>query len=116
MAILLDENTKVLVQGITGREGLARTRFMVAYGTRIVAGVTPGRGGSAAGSVPVYDTVREAVNRHGPFDATVTFVPGLAVKDAVIEAVDAGVPLIRDAGRTGPPGQLALALLGLRPA
>jgi succinyl-CoA synthetase alpha subunit len=94
MAILLDENTRVLVQGITGREGAARSRFMAAYGTRIVAGVTPGRGGSAVGSVPVYNTVREAIDRHGRIDATVTFVPGLMVKDAVIEAVDAGIPLI----------------------
>ncbi|MBN2580676.1 MAG: succinate--CoA ligase subunit alpha [Pirellulales bacterium] len=94
MAILLDENTKVLVQGITGREGSARSRFMAAYGTRIVAGVTPGRGGTMVGSFPVYNSVHEAVGRHGAFDATVTFVPGLMVKEAVVEAVDEGIPLI----------------------
>lgn len=91
MAILLDERTRVLIQGITGREGTARARFMAAYGTAVVAGVTPGRGGTAAGGVPVYDTVREAVERHGPVHASVTFVPGPAVKEAVVEAVDAGI-------------------------
>jgi len=94
MAILLDERKRVLVQGITGREGMARTRFMRSYGTQVVAGVTPGKGGTAVGSVPVYDTVREAMDRHGPIDVTVTFVPGLVVKDAVIEAVDAGIRFI----------------------
>jgi succinyl-CoA synthetase alpha subunit len=67
---------------------------MSSYGTRVVAGVTPGRGGQSVASIPVYDTVREAVDRHGPVDASVTFVPGPAVKDAVIEAVDAGVGFI----------------------
>jgi len=94
MAILLDENTTMLIQGITGREGTARTRFMMAYGTQVVAGVTPGRGGSEVWNVPVYDTVKEACKAHGPIDATVTFVPGLVVKDAVMEAVDAGIQLI----------------------
>ncbi|MCI0500079.1 MAG: succinate--CoA ligase subunit alpha [Planctomycetales bacterium] len=94
MAILLDERSRVLVQGITGREGMARTRFMRAYGTQVVAGVTPGRGGTTVGSVPVYNTVKEAVQQHGSFDATVTFVPGLMVKDAVVEAVDAGIRFI----------------------
>jgi succinyl-CoA synthetase alpha subunit len=94
MAILLDENTTMLVQGITGRDGTARTRFMMAYGTKVVAGVTPGRGGSEVWHVPVYDTVKEAWKAHGPIDATVTFVPGLVVKDAVMEAVDAGIKLI----------------------
>lgn len=91
MAILLDEHTTVLIQGITGREGRARVGYMRAYGTRIVAGVTPGRGGSDVDGVPVYDTVQAAVARHGPIDATVTFVPGNAVHDAVLEAIDAGI-------------------------
>jgi len=94
MAILLNENTTMLIQGITGREGTARTRFMMAYGTKVVAGVTPGRGGAEVWNVPVYDTVKEAWQARGPIDATVTFVPGLVVKDAVMEAVDAGVTLI----------------------
>jgi succinyl-CoA synthetase alpha subunit len=94
MAILLDENSTMLIQGITGREGRARTRFMQTYGTRVVAGVTPGRGGSEVWDVPVYDTVQQACNHCGPIDATVTFVPGLMVKDAVLEAVEAGIKLV----------------------
>ena len=94
MAILLDEETRMLVQGITGREGKARASFMTRYGTNVVAGVTPGRGGSEVGHVPVYDSVKEAWSHHGPFDATVTFVPGPVVKDAVFEAIDAGIKLV----------------------
>ena len=94
MAILLDENTTMLIQGITGREGRARARFMVTYGTKVVAGVTPGRGGTEVWHLPVYDTVKEAWRRHGPIEATVTFVPGPVVKDAVFEAIDAGIKLI----------------------
>jgi succinyl-CoA synthetase alpha subunit len=94
MAILLDERSRVLVQGITGREGGARARFMAAYGTNVVAGVTPGRGGRTVGTIPVYDTVAEAARRHGPIDTTVTFVPGPVVRDAVTEAVDAGVGFV----------------------
>ena len=94
MAILLNESTTVLIQGITGREGSARTRFMQAYGTRVVAGATPGRGGSTVHGVPVYDSVQQAWRRHGPIDATVTFVPGRAVKEAVLEAIEAGIKCI----------------------
>jgi succinyl-CoA synthetase alpha subunit len=94
MAILLNENTTMLIQGITGREGSARTRFMQAYGTRVVAGVTPGRGGSEVSHVPVYDTVREAIKHHGMIDATVTFVPGRIVKEAVFEAIEAGIQYV----------------------
>jgi succinyl-CoA synthetase alpha subunit len=94
MAILLDENSRVLIQGITGREGSARTRFMQAYGTRVVAGATPGRGGSSVHGVPVYDGVQEAWKQHGPIDATVTFVPGQVVKEAVLEAIEAGIKCI----------------------
>jgi len=94
MAIILDENTTMLVQGITGREGTARTRFMVDYGTRVVAGVTPGRGGSEVWRVPVYNTVEEACKEHGPIDASVTFVPGPVVKNAVLEAINAGIKTI----------------------
>ncbi len=94
MSILLDERSRVLVQGITGREGSARARFMAAYGTNVVAGVTPGRGGQTVGSIPVYDTVAEAIERHGPIDTTATFVPGPVVRAAVIEAVDAGIGFV----------------------
>jgi succinyl-CoA synthetase alpha subunit len=94
LAILLLKNTRVLVQGITGREGSARTRFMRNYGTNIVAGVTPGRGGGDVWGVPVYDTIKEAWDEEGPIDASVTFVPGPMVKDAVFEAIDSGVKLV----------------------
>ncbi len=94
MAILLDDRTSMLVQGITGREGRARAHFMRAYGTRVVAGVTPGRGGSEVAGVPVYDTIDEAWKHHGPIDASVTFVPGRVVKDAVLEAIDGGIQCI----------------------
>ena len=94
MSILLDKDTKVLVQGITGREGSLRTAFMKGYGTNVVAGVTPGRGGEEVLGIPVYDTVREAVKNHGPIDGSVTFIPGPGLKDAVLEAIDAGIKLI----------------------
>ncbi len=94
MAILLNENTTMLIQGITGREGRARTRFMIAYGTRVIAGVTPGRGGAEIEGVPVYDTVEEACKHHGPIEAAVTFVPGRVVKDAVLEAIEGRIRYI----------------------
>lgn len=91
MAILIDENTTVLVQGITGREGTARTRTMVDYGTRILCGVTPGRGGTKVWEVPVYNSVNEAVDAYGVIDASVVFVPGPLVKSAVVETLEAGI-------------------------
>lgn len=94
MAILLTKDTTVLVQGITGREGSARAAFMKGYGTNVVAGVTPGRGGDEVSGIPVFNTVNEAVREKGPINASVTFVPGPALKDAVMEAVDAGVKFI----------------------
>lgn len=94
MAILLDEKTTMLIQGITGREGRARATFMVEYGTEVVAGVTPGRGGAQVGQIPVYDNVEQALTHHGPIDATATFVPGPMAKDAVFEAIDSGIELI----------------------
>ena len=94
MAILIDENIRVLIQGITGREGSARTRFMLDYGTRVLGGVTPGRGGGKVWGVPVFNTVKEAINEFGSLDASVTFVPGLNVKNAVIEAIEAGIKLV----------------------
>jgi succinyl-CoA synthetase alpha subunit len=94
MGILVDEQTTVVVQGITGREGSARAGYMKDYGTSVVAGVTPGRGGGTVDGVPVYDSVAEAVAIHGPIDCAVAFVPGPAVLGAALEAIDAGVRLI----------------------
>jgi succinyl-CoA synthetase alpha subunit len=91
MAILIDENTRTLVQGITGREGQARARLMIDYGTRVVAGCTPGKGGLEVLGVPVFDTVREAVEAVGGIDLSAIFVPAPLVKGAALEAIDAGV-------------------------
>jgi len=93
MSILIDETKRVLVQGITGREGMARTRLMQEYGTQVVAGTSPGKAGETVQSVPVYDTVGEAIEKHGRFDISVIFVPGPFVKAAAIEAIYAGIPL-----------------------
>jgi succinyl-CoA synthetase alpha subunit len=93
MCILVNENTKVLVQGITGRVGSIQSKLMLEYGTKIVAGVTPGKGGTTIHNVPVYDSVEEAVAKTGA-DTSILFVPAAFSKDAVIEAVDAGIKLI----------------------
>lgn len=94
MSILIDSTQRVIVQGITGREGTARTRLMLGYGTQIVAGVTPGRGGAQVEGVPVFDTVRAASDAVGAIDVSVIFVPAALVKDAALEALDAGVRLL----------------------
>ena len=94
MAILVNEHTRVVVQGITGREGRARTKLMREYGTNVVAGCTPKRGGEVVDGVPVYNTVAEAAAAHGGFDASVIFVPAPLVKGAALEAIAAGVPLV----------------------
>ena len=93
MAILIDERKRVLVQGITGREGRARTRLMRDYGTNVVAGVTPGKGGQSVLGVPVFNTPGEAVNSLGEIDVSVVFVPAAGVKEAAISAIDAGIKL-----------------------
>ncbi len=91
MAIWLDKNSRVIVQGITGREGLFHAQRMLAYGTRIVGGVTPGKGGSrVAGGLPVFDTVRAAVDATGA-SHTILFVPPAFAADALYEAYDAGI-------------------------
>jgi succinyl-CoA synthetase alpha subunit len=92
MSILVDRNTRVLVHGITGREGTFHARGCREYGTKIVAGVTPGRGGTVHEGVPVFDTVREAVAKTGA-DASMIFVPPAAAADAILEAADAGLKL-----------------------
>ncbi len=94
MAILVSEKSKVIVQGITGREGMIRTVLMKDYGTQVVAGVTPGKGGGEVHGVPVYDTVEEAWEKTGAIDASVIFVPAGLVKNAALEAIDAGVKLL----------------------
>lgn len=92
MSILIDENTRVVVQGITGREGEFHARQMQAYGTKVVAGVTPGKGGQeAADGVPVFNTVREAVAETHANTACI-FVPKQFAPDAVLESLDAGIP------------------------
>jgi len=94
MAIFVDDSTKVVVQGITGRDGGFHASEMLAYGTKIVAGVTPGRGGQKfQEQVPVYDTVKEAVSEHGA-NTSVIFVPPFGAAGAIFEAADAGCKLI----------------------
>src|SRR6476620_4160736 len=93
MAILIDEKKRVLVQGITGREGRARTKLMREYGTNVVAGVTPGKAGQMVLVVPVFDTPQEAVKALGKIDISVLFVPAAGVKEAALSASDAGIKL-----------------------
>ncbi|MBM3307656.1 MAG: succinate--CoA ligase subunit alpha [Candidatus Eisenbacteria bacterium] len=93
MSIFLDAESRVCVQGITGRDGLFHTKAMIEYGTKVVAGVTPGKGGRAAEGVPVFDTVKDAVANTGA-DATIVFVPARFAVGAIAEAVDAGIGLI----------------------
>ena len=93
MSILADKNTRAIVQGITGREAASFTKDMLDYGTRVVAGVTPGKHGRQVHGIPVYDTVRRAVKAHAA-DASVISVPPALVKDAVLEALDNGIKLL----------------------
>ncbi len=93
MSILVNKNTKVICQGITGEQGTFHTRQMVAYGTKMVGGVTPGKGGTTVDGIPVFDTVEEAAKKTGA-DASVIYVPAPFAADAVMEAVDAGIGLV----------------------
>jgi succinyl-CoA synthetase alpha subunit len=93
VSILLNKNTRVLVQGMTGKAGRAQTAWMREYGTNIVAGVSPGKGGTLVEGIPVFDTVAEAVAQQGA-EAAVFFVPPPAVKDAAIQTINAGIKLI----------------------
>jgi len=93
MSILVDENTRLLVQGLTGREGAFHAQQAAAYGTKVVAGVTPGKGGTAVAGVPVFNTVAEAVCKTGA-NASVIFVPPAFAADAILEAAEAGLPLV----------------------
>jgi succinyl-CoA synthetase alpha subunit len=93
MAILVDKNTKLIVQGLTGREGTFHAKGAAAYGTKVVGGVTPGKGGTTHEGWPVFNSVAEAVEKTGA-NATVIFVPPPFAADAIMEAADAGLPLI----------------------
>ena len=93
MSVLVDENTRLIVQGITGKEGTFHAKGCAEYGTKVVGGVTPGKGGSVHEGWPVFDTVAEAVAKTGA-NATVIFVPPPFAADAILEAEDAGLPLI----------------------
>jgi len=95
MSILINKNTRLLVQGITGNEGLFHTTQMVAYGTNVVAGVTPGKGGEWVlnGKIPIFDSVKLAVEATGA-NASVIFVPARAAPDAMFETADAGIVIV----------------------
>lgn len=93
MAALVDKNTRLIVQGITGQQGLFHTQQMIAYGTNVVGGVTPGKGGQWVEGKPVFDTVRTAREATGA-NATVIYVPARFAGDAILEAIDAGIELI----------------------
>ncbi len=95
MSILINKNTRLLVQGVTGHEGLFHTQQMVQYGTNVVAGITPGKGGEWVldGKIPIFDSVRAALETTGA-NASVIFVPARFAPDAMFEAADAGIPLV----------------------
>jgi len=94
MSILINRDTTVLIQGITGREGGERARLMKEYGTNVVAGITPGKGGESVYGIPVFNTVKEAIRSVGSIQASVPFVPAPMVKGALSEAIDAGIELV----------------------
>jgi succinyl-CoA synthetase alpha subunit len=93
MSVLVDKNTRVICQGFTGAQGSFHSEQAIAYGTRMVGGVTPGKGGSTHLGLPVFDTVKQAVNATGA-DASAVYVPPAFAADAILEAIDAGVPLV----------------------
>src|SRR5512143_3171317 len=94
MSILVDKHTRLLIQGITGNEGSFHTQQMVAFGTNVVGGTSPGKGGEwVLGNIPVFDSVKVAVDATGA-NAIVSFVPARFSADAIFEAADAGIPLI----------------------
>ncbi len=93
MSVLVDKNTRVICQGFTGAQGSFHSEQAIAYGTRMVGGVTPGKGGTTHLGLPVFDTVKEAVEATGA-DASAVYVPPAFAADAILEAIDAGVPLV----------------------
>ena len=94
MAILVDENTKVLVQGMTGKEGSRCSKFMIDYGTNVVCGVTPRKGGQEEHGKPIYNSVKEALAKHPDVNTSVIFVPAKFAKGAILEAIENNIPLI----------------------
>src|SRR5436305_8321959 len=93
LSVLVDNDTRLVVQGITGKEGTFHTKQMVEYGTRVVGGVTPGKGGTTHEGTPVFNTVADAVREAGA-NASVIYVPPAFAADAIMEAADAGLPLV----------------------
>src|SRR5439155_2823753 len=93
MAVLVDKNTKVICQGFTGAQGTFHSEQAIAYGTKMVGGVTPGKGGQSHIGLPVFDTVDEAVRATG-CDASVIYVPPAFAADSILEAIEAGIPLV----------------------
>ena len=93
MAVLVDKNTRLIVQGITGKEGTFHTLQMIDYGTNVVGGVTPGKGGTTHEGIPVFNTVADAVKETGA-NASVIYVPPPFAADAIMEAADAGIPIV----------------------
>ena len=93
MSILIDKNTKVICQGITGSVGEFHTKGCLEYGTKMVGGVTPGKGGQTVQGLPVFDTVDEAIAQTGA-DATMIFVPPAFAADAILEAIDGGIKVV----------------------
>src|SRR5256885_11898145 len=93
LSILVDKNTRLVVQGITGKEGTFHTKQMVEYGTNVVGGVTPGKGGTTHENIPVFNTVADAVKEAGA-NASVIYVPPAFAADAVMEAADAGIGVV----------------------
>ena len=94
MAILVNIGTRVLIQGITGKSGREVTSELLDYGTKVVAGVTPGKGGQEVDTVPVFGSIKEAVNEVGKIDCSMVYVPPLMAKDAALEAIEAQIPLV----------------------
>ncbi len=94
MAILLHKDTTILIQGITGKEGQRAAAAMLEYGSNVIGGVRPGKAGEQVLGKPVFNSVQDAVDALGPIDISVIYVPPFAAKDAILEAIDAGIPLI----------------------
>ena len=94
MAVLINKSSRVIVQGITGRQGRMHAAYMREYGVNLVAGVTPGKGGQDADGVPVCDTVAEAIAKYGPVDATMVLVPALGVRESAAEAIENKIPVV----------------------